>query len=179
MSTPREPLPALVFISALSAEWDLLAAEIISELGAVAGPLDSLSEALDFPFTSYYDRELGKPLTRRILAFSHLAPQDRLAGLKLATNALEKALSRPDGTRRVNLDPGLLTLERVVLATCKHRPQRIYLGSGVFADLTLIFRHGCWQKLPWTFPDYAGRELSSLLLGLREAYKSRLAALGH
>jgi hypothetical protein len=75
------------------------------------------------------------------------------------------------------LDPGLLTAERLVLATGKESGHRIYLGQGIWGDLTLIYRHGSWQTLDWTFPDYADRPLQSWLTELRSYYKQRLKRL--
>ena len=81
----------------------------------------------------------------------------------------------PEGKRRFNLDPGLLTLGNFVLATGKNNAHRIYLAEGIFADLTLIFRSRSYRPLEWTYPDYADAELIGILNRLREMYKCRLA----
>jgi hypothetical protein len=158
VSTPREPSPGKLVLSVLAAEawwpdgWEPLRARLAESFG----PVDYESEPLPFDHTGYYEEELGAPLFRRLLGFARLAPLDGLKDVKLATNVLERSLSRPDESRRVNLDPGLLTLERLVLASGKNFTHRVYLGSGIWADLTLIYnkRQG-WVDLPWTFPDYA------------------------
>lgn len=178
MRTLREPLPALAVLSVLSADWGPWWPDIRDELAPVFGECDFVSDPLDFSHTTYYDDEMGSPLTRRILAFRDLAPQERLADLKLETVRLETAHARADGTRRVNLDPGLLTQERLVLATGKNFPHRVYLGRGIYADLTLVYTRTGWRNQPWTFPDYASPEMHRLFLGLRERYRDRLAALG-
>jgi hypothetical protein len=41
-----------------------------------------------------------------------------------------------------------------VLASCKDYSHRLYLGDGVYGELTLIFEHGAWRAMPWTYPDY-------------------------
>jgi len=178
MSTLREPLPALVVLSVLSADWGPLWPDILDDLAPDFGKCDYASDLLDFSHTTYYDRELGAPLARRILAFRDLMPQERLADLKLAAVRLEQARTRPDGTRWVNLDPGLLTQERLVLATGKNFVHRIYLGRGVYADLTLVYTRSGWQNQPWTFPDYATPRMHGLFTGLRTRYRDKLAALG-
>ena len=44
-----------------------------------------------------------------------------------------------DGGRRVNLDPGLLSLANLILATTKNRSHRIPLFDGIYAELTLLY----------------------------------------
>ena len=61
----------------------------------------------------------------------------------------------------------------MVLATTKGFAHRIYLGSGIFADLTLVYENGTYRGLEWTYPDY-GNELIPLLNGWREHYKGLL-----
>lgn len=175
MSTPLIPSPALLYLSILSARWERFWPGLLDELQDHFGPLAHESELLRFDYTTYYDAELGTPISRRILAFERLAPQDSLPRTKLLTNALEQRLAREDGRRLCNLDPGLLTLERLVLATGKNYTHRVYLVEGIWADLTLIHQHGQWKTLPWTFPDYAGSEMQEHLTRLRDLYKALLA----
>ena len=174
MSAPRVPPPAKPVVSLLSADLNSLWPEIKGELQSCFGPMDFISEPFAFTQTHYYDRELGTPILRRLLGFETLIPQDELPGMKLQTNALEDQWRRADGRRRVNVDPGLLCLERLVLATGKNFTHRIYLGQGIFADLTLVFQRGGWQVLPWTFPDYAGEQIQNLLTQIRNGYKQTL-----
>jgi hypothetical protein len=174
MSLPRTPLPAKLVCSVLSADLAGLYPTVLTALEGLFGPVDFATEALPFPFTTYYDRELGTPITRRFLSFARLMPQDGLAPAKLATNALEARLAEADGRRRVNCDPGLLTQERLVLATGKNFTHRVYLGQGIFADLTLVFQAGTWQILPWTFPDYASPAMRDILTAIRDRYRQDL-----
>ena len=79
------------------------------------------------------------------------------------------------GRRRVNLDPGYLLLERFVLASGKNFTHRIYIGQGIYADLTLMFQKGAFRTLPWTYPDYAARDMQSFLTQVRRKYAADLA----
>ncbi len=171
MSIPAEPCPAMAVLSILCASWETVWPKLSPEIEAIFGPPAHVSELLPFDFTAYYDRELGTPILRRLMGFTRLVPQDALARLKLATNAVETAFCRPGGRRLVNLDPGLLTQERLVLATGKNFGHRIYLVDGIFADLTLVFQKGSWQILPWTFPDYRSQTLQAELSILRDLYR--------
>jgi len=173
VSVPREPLPGLLILSVLSARWGEVWPGLLAELEARFGPAGHVSEEFAFDQTPYYDEELGTPIGRRLLAFETLRPLDELAEIKLATNAIESAHA-VGARRRVNLDPGFLTLERLVLATGKNFSHRIYLGRGIWADLTLVWQRGGWTDFPWTFPDYAGQEMKSRLTKLRQLYKTKL-----
>ncbi len=176
MSRLQEPQSAQLLISILSSSWTQFWPGLLQQLEGELGRADFVSAALDFTETSYYDQELGTPITRKILAFEPLLPQQELVRCKLYCQELERAGSRLDGRRLFNLDPGILCLERLVLATGKNFTHRIYLDQGVFADLTLIYTKGGWQALPWTYPDYAGNLVQDILSWLRDRYKQKLKA---
>ena len=175
MSLPRPPAPAKLVIGILLKERAVFA-ELARRLCTRFGPPDLISPWIPFGYTSYYEKEMGAPLVRRVLAFSGLIVQDGLAEIKLTTNALEEEYRAAEG-RRVNIDPGYLLLERFVLATGKNFSHRIYIGAGIYADLTLLFRRGGFQPLPWTYPDYADRPLSDFLLRVRRRYAAELKTM--
>ena len=54
----------------------------------------------------------------------------------------------------MNFDPGYITAAKLVLASTKDHAHRIYLQRGIYAEVTLAFRHRQWQPLDWTYPDY-------------------------
>jgi hypothetical protein len=173
MSTPTIPAAAKTFLSVLSADWDSFWPRLRPRLQELLGEIDYESDHIPFTQTSYYDRELGSPITRRILSFAPPLAMDKLAAVKLATNSLEHEWSR-DGARLFNLDPGYITQERLVLATGKNFSHRVYLTDGIWADLTLIFHKGDWFDLPWTFPDYASPAIKEHLTRIRDLYKNSL-----
>jgi len=173
VSTPKTPDPGLLILSVLSARFDTLWDRVRADLEASFGPAAEVSEPFAFDQTDYYDAELGTPILRRLVAFETLRPLDGLAEIKLATNALEASYAE-EGRRTVNLDPGFVTAERLVLATGKNFSHRIYLRDGIWADLTLIWQKGGWKDFSWTFPDYAGEEMKRRLTKLRQLYKTKL-----
>ncbi len=140
------------------------------------GPVDEQIGPLAFGYTSYYDSEMGPGILRWLWSFADLVDRGALVGIKCLTNQVEQAYT-VDGRRQFNLDPGLMTLGNFVLAAGKNNAHRIYMGKGIFADLTLIFRAGTYRPLEWTYPDYADQELITILNGLRETYKCRLTKL--
>ena len=169
MSTPSPPKPAKLIIGAYMADKGLLRG-LAAELTAMFGAMDIISAWLDFKFTTYYAREMGTPLFRRLMAFKTLIPQEQLASIKVATNRLEQG-SMADGRRKLNIDPGYLLSERFVLATGKNFTHRIYLQQGIYADLTLIYTRGAFKALPWTYPDYQDAEMLNYLQTVRKKYK--------
>jgi hypothetical protein len=73
----------------------------------------------------------------------------------------------------LNLDPGYLTAAKLVLASTKDHAHRIYLRGGVYAEVTLNFRAGQWQMLPWTYPDYRRDDYQSFFTTCRELLMRR------
>jgi hypothetical protein len=133
------------------------------------GPLDFFSEVRPFNYTSYYEKEMGRPLFRRWASFKELVAQDRLVEIKWQAINLESQWAI-DGKRQLNLDPGLITAERLILATGKNYSHRLYLGKGIYGDLTLLFSKGSYQPLPWTYPDYKDEQSIWMFNKIRERY---------
>ena len=173
MSRPAAPEPVKLIVSVLSADDDM-AGIVRQSLEQRYGVTDSVDGPLPFTYTDYYRAELGPDLHRWLLAFRTLVDPGRLPAIKLDANALEDRFLRGDGTRRVNIDPGYIALSHMILATCKPFSHRPYLGSGVYADMTLLFQGRSFQALPWTFPDYADRPLIDLLNDVRARYHAQL-----
>ncbi len=165
MSLPQPAPPATLVIGMLLQQRAAFAA-IAAELAGRYGAFALVSAWMAFDYTSYYTAEMGAPLSRRLIAFERPVAQETLPEIKIAACALEGLRSR-QGRRTVNLDPGLITAERFVLATGKPAAHRIYLGAGVYADLALIYREGAFRALPWTYPDYAGDPLKRFLEAVR------------
>jgi hypothetical protein len=165
-----------VIVSVLTAHPQALT-HVKDQLAEEMGPVEEEVGPLGFAFTSYYERELGAGIRRWIWSFSELVDRSELAAIKCFTNDVERAHLN-QGRRRLNLDPGLLTLGNFVLATGKDRAHRVYLRSGIFADLTLVYRGGRYRPLDWTYPDYAGKEITDILARLRETYKCKLKSKG-
>jgi hypothetical protein len=168
MSMPRAPQSAKLVVGIFVPDKHLLR-EAIEPLQAAFGDIDMVSPWFDFDFTDYYASEMGRPLYRRVVVFKTLIQQDALAAIKCRTNEIERRFSE-NGKRRINIDPGYMLLERFVLATGKNFTHRIYIGQGIYADLTLIYQKGDFKTLPWTYPDYATSEMRSFLTLVRQKY---------
>lgn len=135
------------------------------------GMIDSVSKSYDFSdgFTSYYDSEMHGSVKRIIISFQRLIDPALLSDIKLRTNQMENDLCI-DGYRSVNIDPGLMSHGRFILATAKNGSARIPLADGIYADLTLFYARGDWNKLPWTYTDFQSSYVRTYLKQVREIY---------
>ena len=172
MSVPEEPDKVKLLISLFSPREDLIH-EVISNLTDLFGPVDWMSPPLFFDRTRYYAREMGWPLHRRFISFHTHIPAEHLIPIKIKTNEIERGYL--DGENRlINIDPGYVSAERLILATGKNYIHRIYLGKGIFADLTLIFKRGTFVPLEWTYPDYSDPKMIEIWNQLRERYMNEI-----
>lgn len=173
MSQPQKPKQAKL-VAGVILQDKALFLMVARALEGAYGAVDMISPWYDFDFTQYYVPEMGSPLFRRLLVFQKLIEQASLADIKLCTNTLEKDFAQ-DAKRRVNIDPGYLLYERFVLASGKNFSHRIYIGKGIYADLTLVYQKGDFQTLAWTYPDYKDRAMRTFLLQVRKQYALNLA----
>jgi hypothetical protein len=172
MSQPQPPKPAKLVVGLFMQDISLFT-PAARALENCFGPTDMLSPWFAFDFTRYYAPEMGAPLVRRMMVFKNLIGQRSLADIKCTANGVESTFAAQD-RRRVNIDPGYLLLERFVLATGKNYSHRIYIDRGIYADLTLIYRDGAFQSLPWTYPDYADARMRHFLGRVRQKYNDDL-----
>jgi len=175
VSQLRDPAPVKPVCAVFSASRKVLEMAVM-RLEDEIGQIDFISREFIFNQTTYYREEMGWPLIKRFFAVKNLMDPSALVDLKISTNELEKKFSDHMAKRQVNIDPGYISAERLVLATGKNNVHRIYLGRGVWADLTLIFERGKFRPLPWTYPDYASEEVRTVMNNIRTRYLDQLPA---
>jgi len=178
VGTPRDAPPEQIVVAAFG-RFPVALDHARRELEHRLGPVALESPPFAFDQTRYYEATMGQGLVKQLWTFGQLVPPDCLPVLKTLTNGLERALAdggRFDAERPVNLDPGLLGLAKLVLATTKDQAHRVYLRDGIFAEVTLQYRDGSWQPCPWTYADYRLPVVADFLLEARADYKRRLAA---
>ncbi len=152
--------------------------ELISILSDKFGEIDYQSSRYDFNFTDYYIPEMGPDIKRFFLAFRELVSPDRLSEIKKETNQIEKKFCI-GSKRKINIDPGLLSLNRFILATTKDNGHRIPLNSGIYGEVTLIYMKKGYSVLPWTYADYKSPEYHHVLEEIRKIYKQQLKQEGN
>ncbi len=175
------PEPLVKLICGMLSTAPRLLEQVRERLGELFGPLDQTSETTTFDFTDYYDQSMGCPLYRQFVSFAQLMSAGDLAAAKLATNDLEDRVAAecaevdPESPPRpINLDPGYVAEPKLVLASMKDGPQRVYLSDGVFGEVTLLYRRGRWQPLEWTFPDYASGRYDAFLTSVRDSLREQI-----
>lgn len=181
MGVVRAARPVNLICGLISNDRDL-AARAIRLMEQQIGPIDATSEFWVFDQTDYYMLEMGEDLERQFISFEKLIDPVEISHIKLLTNQLEKRichdLGLPTDRRLVNLDPGYMTLSKLVLATTKDFSHRVYLRDGIYAESTLWYSDGEWHAWPWTYPDYAGPNYKGFLTQVRELLRAKLDALG-
>jgi hypothetical protein len=174
MGSAKQPEPVKLVVSLLTGHpelWDLT----LGDLPAEWGPTDWISESIPFDHTDYYADEMGAVLQRRFATFERLVDPGELPETKRITNKIEGSYATRK-RRPINLDPGYVSLSKLVLATTKNHSHRIYLAQGIYAEVTLAYRGGRFQPWPWTYPDYASEAYLELFKGIRERYLTQLRA---
>jgi hypothetical protein len=116
---------------------------------------------------------MGPGIRRRFLSFRDTVFPDLLPEIKIKTNDLEQKYAR-EGRRKINLDPGLLDLNRLVLATTKNTGHRIPLCRGIYGEVTLIYMKKDFHPLPWTYSDFRSPEYTLILKEIREIYRKKI-----
>lgn len=165
------PKPARLIIAILTGHPEILVA-VKSGLTASLGAIIHHSELINWNFSRYYEPELGPDLKRQWVLFEPLVNPGLLAQFKKTTMQLEDRWRDEKGNRQVNLDPGILTLHNLVLATTKDYSHRIAVDPDIYAEVTMIFHRGKFQPLPWTYPDYQTETCQNFLLACRETLRA-------
>jgi hypothetical protein len=162
------PSPVLLIIAASSRYEDALSLgrqQCEDRFGAA----QAVSAFFDFSETEYYAAEMGTGLKKQFWAFDQIDPA-RLPAVKRQTNLWEEAyaaLGRHPEPRPLNLDPGYITLAKLVLASTKDHAHRIYLSHGIYAEVTLSYRGGAWRPFTWTYPDYRREDFQAFFTHCR------------
>jgi hypothetical protein len=172
MSQRIEPDPVLRICSCLTADRDLLP-EIETELEQAFGGIALRSEPFPFDTSNYYEEELGPELVRYWYAFRELMGPEMLVESRIATGRIEDRHAS-EGRRRFNLDPGYLDMGKLVLASLKEAPDKIYISSGVWAHTCLRYRFGAFTAPDHSFPDFQDDRFNAVMLAARGLYKSLL-----
>jgi hypothetical protein len=161
MGTATNPSRATLFIAFMFQDM-VRVDEITALLSERFGRIDCSYGPVPFSFTNYYKDEMGHGLQKMYLTFARHIQRDDLAAIKTFTNHLEQGYA-VSGLRRINIDPGYLTRDKLVLASTKDFYHRIYLSQGIFAEVTLHYRKGLFRFFSWTYPDYKTPEFCAFL----------------
>ena len=168
----ESPPEGLLFAAVMVTDEELIP-EVNTLFEEKFSAIEKRSHEYEFVHSTYYSREMGDKLIKYFVSFKELIDKQKLPDVKMQTMKMEEIFFYlKDGIhcRKVNIDPGYMTHSKVILATSKNYSHRVYLGKGVFAELTyLISKHG-WKTLDWTYPDYKDSKVIYLFEELRKDY---------
>ena len=169
---PCNPKPVKLFVGALYAHEDKLTSAL-ERLEEKFSKIDL--ESTDFPFrvTDYYSEEMGSHITRRFCSFQDLVDPQYLSKAKVFSNSVESMFS-VDDRRLVNLDVGYVDYDKVVLASAKYGIHKVYIGHGIYADMTLHYEKGKFSPYPWAFMDFKLDDYYEFFLKMRGIYKKQV-----
>jgi len=169
VSGQQEVVPVKLIIGILTVSTTYMDT-VLPELVSKFGPLDYRSEPIPFTVTDYYSQEMGFPLKRIFVSHEKLINPADLPDIKRLTTKVED-MCREDSNRRINLDPGYMDYHKIVLASFKYGGYKLYLGHGVYGDMTLHYAKGNFQAFNWSFPDFKLNLYNEIFLKIRQFYK--------
>lgn len=168
----KKPNPVKLFTAVFTANIDLFE-KVKKILEEKFGEIDLESQNFDFDNTDYYEEEMGKNLKKKFYFFKDLIMPDKIVDIKIETMKIEEKFME-EGKRKVNIDPGYVDLSKIVLSSKKDYSHRIYLGKGVYAEVTLYFKKGNFHIFPYTYPDYRREDYIKVFLKAREILKEKI-----
>ncbi len=174
----RPPLSVKLFIGMLSPEPALFSAcaDIVCQ---TYGPIDYQSEIVPWAHSDFYNEEMGPGILRKFIFFDRVIDPGDLSEIKINTAGIENSLAVRAGNRsrrRINLDPGYVTEAKVVLATTKDYSHRLYIGKGIYAEVTLRYGNKDRSFTPFdhTYLDYGSEMYLTMFNTARDFLRTTL-----
>lgn len=175
MGVAREPEKVKLFVAILFQEHKQLES-VLKKLVRKYGATDYAYGPIPFVQSTYYNEEMGEGLQKAYFSFAELVERADLPKIKVAANRLEAGYAH-EQKRCVNIDPGYLSRDKLVLASTKDFFHRVYLRAGIFGEVTLHFRKGKYRYFSWTYPDYREPTFCSFLEKARARLVKQLREL--
>jgi len=177
MSEQVDTTEVMPLISIISSDDELRNKAGIS-LEAYFGRAGLVSELFKFDLSDYYEDEMGTELTRRWYSYEVLQDASLLVEWKHFCVEIENSLLDTAGNRRVNIDPGYLDYGKLVLASFKSAPDKIYMGRGVWAHTCLRYGHGLFTAPDHSFPDFIDGRFNTFMIEARGNYRRIVRSSG-
>lgn len=166
----RQPAPALLVAGIWGRSTEQLEAAV-ARFEAQFGALE-LVERPRLPASGV--RQAGGEM-RLVAVRRPLEDPADLPGAFRCCGRLAVALGRPRQPAPVCFEPGLLSRRNLVLATAEPLAHAVYLGEGVYGELTLVRGEAGLSPLPWTRAPFGLPAITDLL----QALSARLLAGEH
>ena len=172
MARIQKPPPGRLIVSIIYSSMDALA-DGLKALERRFGRVQFETVEIACSDSVTYAEEMGDRLQRRLFSFERLFSRDALPEIKNACHKIEPQFADAVGDfifRTVNLDPGILTPDNLLMASHREYNHRVYLRDGVFAQVELIWSQGQYMRLPWTNADFCDGEAVEFFHRIRETF---------
>jgi hypothetical protein len=160
MARKQNPAPGKLVLSFIYSSLDGLA-DALRLVERRFGEAQFETIEIECECSESYHEEMGHKLTRRFFSFEKEYQRDYLPEIKNYCHKVEQKFADQVGDfgfRTVNIDPGILSLQNLVIGSHRDANHRIYLRDGVYGELTLVWSRGQFVRLPWTPPDFYHNE---------------------
>ncbi len=134
-----------------------------ADLVAKYGDVRAESNAYNFDFTGYYDDEMGSGLKKKLLVFEKEVSKQDLESVKFFITEVEEKYSDL-GNRSVNIDPGYISSDELVLATWKGKSFKEKISDKIWVHKVLEFEGDKVKEFFHTFADYKLKENQDFLV---------------
>lgn len=156
MGTIRDADPVVLIAGVMFTDY-AICEKAVADMAGRFGDIELSSDAFQFDMTQYYTSEMGTDIRKRFLCFREPVEMIDLPATKHFTNQIETEYAREmDGKlfRQINIDPGYVTLAKLVLASTKDYSHRIYLDQGIYGETTLRYVGDTFTIIDTTYTDY-------------------------
>ena len=172
MTPDKEPPPGRLVISTITSSWDALA-EAVEHMERRFGRVLCETDHIPCSQSERYLEEMGENVWRRLFSFETPVSRSSLPELKAACARIEPRFADRLGDfcfRTVNINPGILTPDNLIMASRHNASHRIYINGGTYAEVTLIYSRDRFTRLPWTDPDFCHTEAIDFLCRVRSSF---------
>lgn len=159
-----------IYFSAIMCSETTLFQVVCRDISQFLGKPVIKSPVFDFNFTDYYASEMGNNLKKQYVLFDYIGKTYELPKIKNSCMEIEKKYAYRN-RRLANIDPGYITISKVVLASHKNAPHRICIHENIYADPVLILNKNKIFPHKYTFPDYKTQIAMDFFLECRRLFK--------
>jgi hypothetical protein len=161
VGTSQTPVPVKLFV-AIMYDKKTPIEQVLIRMDERFGLRECAYGPVPFSWTDYYEKEMGANLFKSYHCYKNLIAREQLPAIKTYTNSLEKEYAVHD-RRVVNIDPGYISRDKLVLASTKDFYHRLYLADGIFGEVTLHYRKSKFRHFSWTYADYMTEGVLAIL----------------
>lgn len=172
MARVMEPPPGKLILSIIYSSMDALS-DSLKTLERRFGRVQFETAEIECAVSKRYEEEMGHDLHRRFFSFEQMTPRSALTSIKGICHKIEPNFSdhvEDFHFRTVNIDPGIITPNNLVMASHHEYGHSIYLTSGVYNELMLVWSQGRFVRLPWTPADFYDDEAVDLFERVRALF---------